>query len=106
MGIQSKALKAHRKRLHSRGLKRVEVTVRAEHVSLLRDVAAKLRAGHANVKRFKAALKEAETIGRGKSLAEALYDPVVAAPEFDEVFDEIERSRRDPAMLKMREIDL
>jgi len=24
----------------------------------------------------------------------------VAAPEFDEVFDEIERSRRDPAMLK------
>jgi len=106
MNIQGKALKAHRKRLHARGLKRVEVTVRAEHVPLLRDVAAQLRASHANVRRIKAALKQAGSIGRGTSLAEALYDPVVAAPEFDEVFDEIERSRRDAAMLKMREIDL
>jgi hypothetical protein len=39
-------------------------------------------------------------------LAERLYDPTVAGPEFDEAFAEIERSRRDPAMMKMRDIDL
>jgi hypothetical protein len=41
-----------------------------------------------------------------KTLAEMLYDPSVAGPEFDEVFAEIERSRRDPAMMKMRDIDV
>jgi hypothetical protein len=42
MTSQTKALKAHRKRLQTRGLKRVEVTVRAQDVSLVRNVAAKL----------------------------------------------------------------
>jgi hypothetical protein len=39
----SKALKAFRKRLKRRGLKRVTVTVKNRHVPLLRDVAALLR---------------------------------------------------------------
>jgi|SRR3954463_7882094 hypothetical protein len=105
MTTQSKALKAHRKRLHTRGLKRVEVTVHAQNVSLLRDVAAKLRTTASDAKRIKAALN-ASPVKQRKSLAEALYDPVIAGAEFDEVFEEIQRARHDPEMVKTRDIDL
>jgi hypothetical protein len=104
MSAQSKAVKAHRKRLRNRGLKRVEVTVRAENVALLRDVAAKLRTSAGETKRIKAALTT--TSNKKRSLAEALYDPIIAGPEFDDVFEEIERSRRDPEMMKTRDIEL
>ena len=88
-------------------MKRVQVTVRAEHAPLLRHVATKLRADPKNARRIRTALNDAATSGRGKSLAEALYDPpVVAAPAFDDVFDEIERARQEPAMQRMHEIDL
>jgi len=104
MDARTKAVKSHRKRLRSRGLRRVEVTVRAENVGLLRDVAARLRAT-GSVNRIQAALKPDAT-GARKNLAEALYDPIVAGPEFDEIFEEIERSRHDPEMMKTRDIDL
>jgi len=39
-------------------------------------------------------------------LAEALYDPALAGPEFDAIFEEIERSRHDPAMMQVRDVDL
>jgi hypothetical protein len=32
--------------------------------------------------------------------------PDISGPEFDEVFEEIERFRRDPVMQKVREVDL
>ena len=40
------------------------------------------------------------------SSAEALYDPAIAEPEFDNVFEDMERSRRDPVNMKMRDVDL
>ncbi len=85
-------------------MKRVEVTVRAENVALLRDVAAKLRTS-VNAKRIKAALTDPSDTKK-KNLAEALYDPIVSGSEFDDVFEEIERSRRDPEMMRMRDVDL
>ena len=106
MSARTKALRAHRKRLKSGGFKRVEVSVRAEDVGLVRDVAAKLRTSRASATRIKAALQDSGPLKQQTSVAEALYDPVIAGPEFDQVFEEIERSRRDPAMMKMRDVDL
>jgi len=40
------------------------------------------------------------------SLAEALYDPAIAGPEFDEAFAKAQRRRRDPVAMKMRDVDL
>jgi hypothetical protein len=105
MDARTKALKAHRKRLHTRGLKRVEVTVHVKNVPLLRDVAAKLRATTTDARRIRAALAPTKR-KKSKSLAEALYDPAVAGAEFDEVFEEIERLRRDPEMMKTRDVEL
>jgi hypothetical protein len=104
MDARTEAVKTHRKRLRTRGLKRVEVTVRAENVALLRDLAARLRTTTEESKRIKATLAPASN--RKRSLAEALYDPVLAGREFDDVFEELERSRHDPEMMKTRDIDL
>jgi hypothetical protein len=105
MDARTKAVKTHRKRLRTRGLKRVEVTVLAEHVMLVRDFAAQLRENPARAKEITAAVR-AEEKKRSKNLAEALYDPAVAGPDFDDVFEEIERSRHDPEMMKTRDIEL
>jgi hypothetical protein len=104
MDARTKAVKSHRKRLRARGMKRVEVTVRAENVPLLRDVAAKLRET-SDVKRIQAALALPSS-NKPRSLADALYDPIVADPKFDDIFEQIERSRHDPEMMKTRDIDL
>jgi hypothetical protein len=85
-------------------LKRVEVTVRAENVALLRDIAARLRTTAGESKRLKAVL--APNLNKRRGLAEALYDPILAGREFDEVFEEIERSRHAPEMLKSRDVEL
>ncbi len=61
MDTRTKALRAHRKRLQTRRMKRVDVTLR-----------------------------------------EALFDPVIAGPEFDEVFEKIEQFRHQPEMMKVR----
>lgn len=105
MDVRAKALKSHRKRLRDNGLKRVEVSVRAEHVELLRDVAARLREKSADLKRIKSAISP-EPVGKRRSLVDALYDPAIAGPEFDDVFEELERLRRDPEMQRTREVDL
>jgi hypothetical protein len=55
MDARTKAVKTPRKRPLTRGMKRVEVTVPAIHVALLRDVAARLRV-NGDVRRIKAAL--------------------------------------------------
>jgi hypothetical protein len=106
MSTQSKALKAHRKRLRTKGLRRVELSVRAEQVALLRDVAARLREKPAEAKRIKSAIWPESGAARRKTLSETLYDPAIAGPEFDDVFDEIERARRDPVVQRTRDIDL
>jgi hypothetical protein len=106
MDARTKAVKTHRKRLRTRGMKRVEVTLQEQDAALLRRVASKLRKADAEAARIRSALREAIAAHRAPTLAEALYDPVISGPEFDEVFDEIERARRDPVMLKVRDVDL
>jgi hypothetical protein len=105
MDARTKALKSHRKRLRDSGLKRVEVSVRAEHVELLRDVAARLREKTADPKRIQSAISP-KPAGKRRSLVDALYDPAVAGSEFDDVFDELERLRRDPETQRTRDVDL
>lgn len=106
MDARTKALKTHRKRLRTRGMKRVELTLQEQDAVLLRRVATKLRKADADAARIRSALREAVAEKRASTLAEALYDPIVARPEFDDVFEEIERERRDPVMSKARDVDL
>jgi hypothetical protein len=106
MDAQNKALKAHRKRLRTRKMKRLEVTVRDQDAALVRQLATDLRRNDSNAERLRSVLRAAVAEHRGPTLLEALYDPAVAGPEFDEVFEEIERSRHDPAMMRLRDVDL
>lgn len=106
MDARTTALKAHRKRLQTRRMKRVEVTVRNQDAALVRRLATELRRNDANAERLRFVLRVAGAEHRGPTLAEALYDPVIAGPEFDEVFEEIERFRHHPVMMKVRDLDL
>lgn len=87
-------------------MKRVEVTLRQQDAELVRRLAAELRRNDLNADRLRSVLRGALTEHRGPTLAEALYDPAIAGPEFDEVFEEIERSRHHPVMMKVRDVDL
>jgi hypothetical protein len=102
----TKALKAHRKRPHTRGLKRVEVTIGERDALLVRKLASELRRNDANADRLRFTLRAAVAERRQPTLAEALYDPAIAGPEFDPVFEEIERFRHDPIMTQVRDIEL
>jgi len=106
MDARTKAVKAHRKRLRSRKMKRVEVTVRDEDAALIRRLAAHLRRADENAERLRFVLRGAVAENRGPTIAEALYDPVIAGPEFDEVFEEIEQFRRHPVMMQVRDVEL
>jgi hypothetical protein len=77
-----------------------------QDASLVRRLAGELRRGDANADRLRFILRGALAEQRGTSIAEALYDPVVARPEFDDVFEEIERSRHASEMMKVRDVDL
>ncbi|MEA2904324.1 MAG: hypothetical protein QOI12_1711 [Alphaproteobacteria bacterium] len=106
MDARTKAVKAHRKRLRTRRMKRVEVTVREKDAALVRKLAAALRRDGDNAERLRLVVHAAvHERPRGPTLAEALYDPVIAGPEFDEVFAEIERFRHDPIMMQLRDND-
>ena len=103
---RNKALKSHRKRLRTRRLKRVEVTLHEKDAALIRRVALELRRKDANADRLRFALRGALANDRGTSIAEALYDPVIAQPEFDELFEEIGRLRHQSPMMNPRDVDL
>jgi hypothetical protein len=103
---RTKTLKARRKSLRMRRMKRIEVTVRNQDAQLIRRVAAQLRHNDANATRLRSLLRGAAAEQRGPTLAQALYDPVVASPDYDAVFDEIERFRRHPEVMKFRDLDL
>ncbi len=87
-------------------MKRVEVTLREQDAALVRRLAAELRRNDSNADRLRFVLRGAIAEHREPTLAEALYDPIIAGPEFDEVFEEIERFRHDPVMMKVRDVDL
>lgn len=103
MDARTKAVKTHRKRLRRRGLKRVEVTVPAQDTELVREIASALRANGPEAQ----TIRQAPSRKKHLSAAEVIdAGPDISGPEFDSVFDEIERLRRDPVLQRAREVDL
>jgi hypothetical protein len=107
MDARTKAVKAHRRRLRSRNMKRVEVTVRDQDAELLRQIASALRRDKNRARRLRSALRAAIEERSGPSLAEVLQSgPDISGPEFDSIFEDVERLRHDPVMMKIRDVDL
>jgi hypothetical protein len=107
MDDRTKAVKSHRKRLRTRGMKRVEVTVPARDAKLLRELAAVLRTGGAPARKLASSLRDIEGNRKEPTIAEVMDSlPDISGPEFDAVFDEIERFRHDPVLNKLRDVDL
>jgi hypothetical protein len=116
MDAQTKALKAHRKRLRARGMKRVEVVVPACDTALVRQVAAGLRDDDATARRFRAAIQGAASpacrvdSGLPASALDvfAMTEPLSAEGErlWNEIMEQIERERRDPVLNRPRDVDL
>ena len=106
MDARTKALKSHRARLRKRRMKRVEVTVREQDAGLVRDIAAALRRDDASARKLRTMTRQAVAENSEPSIAEVLDSlPDISGPEFDRVFDEIERSRHDPVMMQIRDVD-
>jgi predicted ATPase len=103
---QRKAIKTHRSRLQKRGMKRLEVVVRVQDASLVRDVAETLRRNDVAALRLRSALRSA--VGKGApTIADVIKElPDISGPEFDSIFQEIERFRHAPVMLKVRDVEL
>ena len=107
MDARTKAVKTHRKRLRTRGMKRVEVTVPSKDADLVRQVAAVLRSNGNQAQRLRTTLRRSADRGADPTIAEAMDAlPDISGPEFDAFFEEVERARHHPTMMKMRDIDL
>jgi len=107
MDARTKALKAHRKRLQTRRMKRVEVTLRENDAALVRKLAATLRRDGVAARRVRAVLSKAVADKHEPTLAEILAGlPDISGPEFDSVFEEIEQFRHHPVMMKVRDVEL
>lgn len=107
MDARNKALKTHRKRLRSSGLKRVEVTVPSRDAKLVREIAAVLRTDGPEARRLASSLRQITSEKNEPTVAQVMdAAPDISGPEFDAVFEEIERLRRDPVMNKLRDVDL
>jgi hypothetical protein len=107
MDARTKALKSHRKRLRSSGLKRVEVTVPARDAELVRQIASVLRTKSPRANRLAHEIRQIAGGKRHLSAAEVIdAGPNISGPEFDSVFEEIERLRRDPVLQRARDVDL
>jgi|SRR4051812_31369550 hypothetical protein len=103
MDARTKAVKNHRKRLRTRRMKRVEVTVREHDAALLRKFAAALRRNDKSAARLRASLLEEPSASQEPTVAEVMAAlPDISSPEFDPVFEEIERFRHDPIMMRVR----
>jgi len=104
---QRKAIKSHRTRLQKQGMKRLEITVRAQDASLVRNVAEALRRNDTAASRLRSALRSAVGNDARPTVAEVMNQlPDISSPEFDSIFEEIERFRHDPVMLKVRDAEL
>jgi hypothetical protein len=88
-------------------MKRVEVTVRDQDAELLRQIASALRRDKNRARQLRTALRAAIDERPGPSLADVLQrGPDVSGPEFDSIFEDIDRLRHDPVMMKIRDVDL
>jgi hypothetical protein len=106
MDARTKAVKTHRTRLKARRMQRVEVTVREHDAVLLRKVASELRRDDAAAQRLRKVLAGATSRPRKRTIAEVFDSlPDVSGPEFDAAFEEIERFRHDPIMMKVRDVE-
>jgi hypothetical protein len=104
---RTRAVKSHRKRLRKRRMRRVAVTVREPDVVIVRDMAAALRRDDATARRLRAIVRQAIAQDPEPSIDKVLNSlPDISGAEFDAVFDEIERSRRHPAIMQVRGVDL
>jgi len=107
MDARTKALKAHRKRMRVRQMKRVEVTVREQDAGLIRRLAAELRRDDQAAHRIRAALDGTAADDGGPTVADVMAAlPDISGPEFDKVFEEIEKFRHDPVMMRVRDVEL
>jgi hypothetical protein len=89
-------------------MKRVEVTVPQQDAVLIRRLAAELRRDdRATRRRIRAALAGTAANERVPTVAEVIDSlPDISGPEFDAVFEEIEKFRHDPVMMKVRDVEL
>ena len=106
MDARTKALKSHRKRLRISGLRRVEITVPAGDAKLVREMAALLRKGGASARHLASSMRQITGEKAEPTIAEVIKSlPDISGPEFDAVFDEIERFRHDPIANKVRDVE-
>ena len=106
MDARTKAVKTHRKRLRTRGLKRVEVTVPARDAKLVQQIAWVLRTDGPTARRLASSLREITKGRKEPTIAEVMDSlPDISGPEFDAVFEEIERFRHDRVANKLRDVN-
>ena len=104
---QSKAVKSHRTRLRKRGMKRIEVIVREQDAALVRGVAEVLRRDDVSARKLRTAMHGAVGQRAEPSIADVMNSlPDISGPEFDKIFEEIERLRQHPIMKQVRDIEL
>ena len=107
MDARTKPAKTRYSRARSRARARKPVGRRGQDQALVRELAAELGRNDENAERLRLVLKAALGQKRGPSLAEVMSAaPDISGPEFDEVFEEIERLRHDPVMMQVRDVDL
>ncbi len=88
-------------------MRRVEVTVRDQDAELVRQIASALRHDRNRTRRLRSALRAAIDERPGPSLAEVLQSgPDISGQQFDSIFEDIDRLRHDPVMMKIRDVDL
>jgi hypothetical protein len=107
---QRRATKRYRERHHKRGLKRLEVQVPAEEAAVIRKAAAILRNQAEEAMRLRAHLGfNAEPRQALAALdAFAMNEPLSPKGEalWEDAMAQVERDRKDPALSRLRDIDL
>jgi hypothetical protein len=110
MDARTKALKSHRKRLHKRGFRRVEVQVPAGEVGVIRKAAEILRNPTEDAAHLRRHLGFEAEPGRAMTALDifAMPEPLSAEGEalWEEVMKQVERDRNDPRLNRPRDLDL
>ena len=107
MDARTKSHKPRRTRSSPRASKHMGKVASETDATLVRQLAAELRRGDENAERLRVVLRAALAERRGPTLAEVINAaPDISGPEFDSVFEEIERLRHHPVMMKVRDVDL
>jgi hypothetical protein len=106
---QRRATNRYRDRRRKRGLRRVEVQVPAEDVDVIRRAAAVLRGEAHEASRLRTQLGFEPESGQVLSALDvfAVAEPLSPDGEriWNEVMEQVERDRRDPALNRARDID-